>query len=255
MNPFRGLFGSSKREFSPTDGGAFVARADPTLDDPITRTLGVDVMKRAPVMAEVERDPNTPSKMEIFSATLSDIGSRLQGGEGGSLDGVQEQYRKRRELEQKNLAKERLQKLASELYGNDKEAQLLFLADPESFVKARAERLKPQTLSEGQIFRDPFSGETFSAPIFEKFDDRFGGLDPNTGQSFFTAPRGPTFQEQTGRMGAEETGRHNRVTESIGRSNADRGWAAHRARMAAGGYGTPGVGMGIVPDDDVEIID
>lgn len=257
MNPFRGLFGSSAREFEPGDGGTFIARADPTLDDPITRQLGVAKMKRPPVMNDVT-DRNRMERataLALFSAGLADAGTALQGGEGKSLSRVQEGFRKRREAEQKSVAQERLQKLAGELYGDDKEAQLLFMADPKSFVKARAERLKPQTLSGGQTYRDPFSGETFSAPIFEKFDDRFGGLDPNTGQSFFTAPRGPTFNENTGRMNADEARRHNRQTEGIGWSNANRSWAAHRARMAAGGYGTPGVGMGFVPDDDVEIID
>ncbi|RAK52140.1 hypothetical protein [Phenylobacterium deserti] len=57
-----------------------------------------------------------------------------------------------------------------------------------------------------------------------------------------------------------ETRRHNRATEAVSRgqlgvaqSNAQRGWAAHNARAAAGGYGTPGVGSTVIADDDVEI--
>lgn len=92
----RGLFGSSKREFAPTDGGTFVAQADPALDDPITRQLGVAEMKRAPVMAEVERDPYAPSKWEIIGATLEDMGAGLSGGQGNSLDQVQKRYRDER---------------------------------------------------------------------------------------------------------------------------------------------------------------
>lgn len=65
---------------------------------------------------------------------------------------------------------------------------------------------------------------------------------------------------------AEEVRRHNRVGEGQGQarigisraqlgvaqSNSARGWAAHNARLKAGGYGTPGVGVAI-SDDDVEI--
>ena len=40
---------------------------------------------------------------------------------------------------------------------------------------------------------------------------------------------------------------------AVAQSNNARGWAAHRARQAAGGYGTPGVGSAGISDDDVEI--
>lgn len=74
-------------------------------------------------------------------------------------------------------------------------------------------------------------------------------LDPMTGDVTWGPQRGMSHSEETGRMSAEETGRHNRAQEGISRgqldvarSNASRGWAAHNARVAAGGYGTPGVG-------------
>lgn len=57
-----------------------------------------------------------------------------------------------------------------------------------------------------------------------------------------------------------ETQRHNRSAEGTAAanartaaSNAARGWAAHNARVKAGGYGTPGVGAAGIPDSDVEI--
>lgn len=57
----------------------------------------------------------------------------------------------------------------------------------------------------------------------------------------------------------EETGRHNRAAEGVAKgqlgvaqSNSARGWAAHNARLKAGGYGTPGVG-GVIPDEQVEV--
>lgn len=56
-----------------------------------------------------------------------------------------------------------------------------------------------------------------------------------------------------------ETKRSNRTREGISRgqlgvaqSNSARGWAAHKARLAAKGYGTPGFG-GPIADEDVEI--
>lgn len=59
---------------------------------------------------------------------------------------------------------------------------------------------------------------------------------------------------------ASETARHNRASEATSRgqlgvaqSNASRGWAAHNARLKAGGYGTPGVGSAGVSDNDVEL--
>lgn len=66
---------------------------------------------------------------------------------------------------------------------------------------------------------------------------------------------------------AAEARRHNSVLEKQGdarvgiargqlgvsQSNAARGWAAHKERKRAGGYGTPGVGAAAIPDDDVEI--
>lgn len=52
---------------------------------------------------------------------------------------------------------------------------------------------------------------------------------------------------------AAEGARHNRSMEGVASSNAARGWAAHKARQGAGGYGTPGVGQAPITDDDVEV--
>lgn len=59
---------------------------------------------------------------------------------------------------------------------------------------------------------------------------------------------------------AKEAERHNRQSEKTAAQNSSIAAgglavrrAAHAARLAAGGYGTPGVGSTGVPDDDVEI--
>lgn len=257
----RGLFSSSRR-MAPTAGEGFTAYADPTLDDPITRTLGVDEMKRAPVMAEdpersflgglIKYTPpgdDAPPPLATFGATLADIGAALRGGEGGALARVQEDFRKRAGRRLKLEQDARLREMAARLYGDDPEALALFMADPEAFVKARAEAYKPQTLSEGQTYRDRMTGESYTAPIYEKFDDRFGFIDPNTGRSGYSAARGPTFQEETGRLNYQESARTNRANEGLrAQSNATSAFSARTGRMAhdarerAGGYGTPGSG-------------
>lgn len=255
MNLLRGLFGSSARQNVTADPQAFVAVTDPRMDDPITRQVGASVMRRAPVIRpdRAADSADRSQRLATFGAALSDAGIALRGGQGNALARVQEAYRKRAKEELALRQQEQMQAMAKQLYGDDPEAQLLFMADPEAFVGARAERLKPRTMSEGQTYVDPMTGERYTTPTVEKFDDRFGYYDPATGEARFSDPRGPTYQEQTGRQSADEIGRHNRQAEGIGWSNTNRGWAAHRARMAAGGYGTPGVGMAAIPDDDVEI--
>lgn len=246
----RGLFGSSARQAGVTDGGAFLAQADPRLDDPISRTLGRSVMRRPPVMApeETRQTPQGADRLAILGATLQDVGIGIRGGQGGALERVQAGYRARAERDQAAQLREQMQTLAASLYGDDPEAQLLFMADPEAFVGARAERLKPRAMNGGQTYMDPLTRERFTAPTVEKFDDRMGYFDPNTMQTTFSDPRGPTYQESTGRMGVEETGRHNRETEKIGYGNLGvaRGNLGVRQkefeeRRRQGGFGTPGM--------------
>jgi hypothetical protein len=260
MNFLRGLFGSSARQVAPmaadfvptyglrrdlnpvmatnleedmTAGGA--RRFDPVRDAP------------KPKPAAAKPGMSGSDRMVLMGAALSDAGASLRGGEGGSLSRVQEAFRKRHAEEAKLAQQDAMKSLAAQLYADDPEAQLLFAADPEAFVAARAERLKPRTMSGGQTYIDPATGQRYTAPTVEKFDDRYGFYDPNTGEARFSEARGPTFQEQTGRMGTEETARSNRANEGLrAQSNAtaafsaQTGRMAHTARERAGGYGTPG---------------
>lgn len=114
MSPLRGLFASSKREYEPGDGGSFVAYADPRLDDPITRQIGVSEMRRPPVMNDVteENRARRAEKLAIFGATLADMGASLQGREADAIE--------RTVADQKaNAARERLRRLMSGAYGGD----------------------------------------------------------------------------------------------------------------------------------------
>jgi hypothetical protein len=246
LNFLRGLFGSSVRQAygdQPDIRGTYRINPDanPALAAGVVESMGgtgaiggdVGPLKRPPVaVGNPERSylgglvkyqrPEGQTDAEraaIFGAMLSDVGSSLRGGEGGSLARVQAEFRKRAAEAESKVQAQRLKALAGQLYADDPEAQMLFLTDPESFVKARAERLKPQTLSGGQTYVDPATGQHYTAPSVEKFDDRFGYYDPRTGEARFSDPRGPTYQEETGRMGQQETGRHNRAEEAIGQGN------------------------------------
>lgn len=246
----RGLFGSSARQAGVTDGGAFLAQADPRLDDPISRTMGRSVMRRAPVMApeEARQTPQGADRLAILGATLQDVGVGIRGGQGGALERVQAGYRARAEKDQAAQLRQQMQDLAASLYGDDPEAQLLFMADPEAFVGARAERLKPRVMKGGDIYIDPATGQRFAAPMVEKMDDRFAFVDPDDQSVRYSEARGPTYQESTGRMGVEETGRHNKVTEKLGfgnlgvaQGNLGVRQREFEERRRQGGFGTPGM--------------
>lgn len=217
MGFLRGLFGSSARNMKATPQ-TMAAHADQKLDDPISRTLGNDTMRRAPILTpdpQADREEKA-RKWEIFGATLQDMGGSLSGRGGGNLARVQEGYRKRTAAEAGAAEAEKMRALAAELYADDPEAQLLFSADPEAFVAARAERMKPRTMSGGQTYIDPTTGQRFTAPTVEKMDDRFAYYDPETGEARYSEARSPTYQEGTGRMNAEEAARHNREQEKLG---------------------------------------
>lgn len=101
--------------------------------------------------------------------------------------------------------------------------------------------------------------------------EQLSSFDPNDGALEGLIANAMDLKDQIARLDKEadnkradaqlgETRRHNQSTEGISRgnlgvaqSNSARGWAAHRARQAAGGYGTPGVGGAAISDDDVEI--
>lgn len=246
----RGLFGSSARDYVASQPNDMMVRAAP--DSVADRQIGAGtVLRRPPTLTpdpQAARDESA-RKMALFGATLSDVGSALRGGQGDALARVQAGFRQRAEEEAALRQREQMQALAQQLYGNDPEAQLLFMADPGAFVGARAERLKPRVMSGGQTFIDPATGERYSAPLVAKMDDRMAFYDPNTGEATYSDPRGPTFQEQTGRMSAEESGRHNRVSEEVARGQlgvAQGSLGVRRQefeeRKRQGGFGTPGFG-------------
>ncbi|PZQ53727.1 MAG: hypothetical protein DI570_23810 [Phenylobacterium zucineum] len=142
----RGLFGSSARQVIGTPQ-SYVAKTDPHMDDPITRELGSGtVMRMAPqITANPQGDRDVRAqKAAILGATLSDIGASFRGNQGGSLERVQAGFRARAAQEKAQAETDKLKALASSLYGDDEEAQLLFMTAPEAFASAELKRRAPQ---------------------------------------------------------------------------------------------------------------
>jgi hypothetical protein len=91
------------------------------------------------------------------------------------------------------------------------QAEIAYALDPEGFGSQVAEQFGTDVLASGSILaRD--GAAVVGAPVIERFDDRFGSMDPlNPGAGAqFSAPRGPTrdeinvaFSNDTARFEAE----------------------------------------------------
>lgn len=120
-----------------------------------------------------------------------------------------------------------------------------FLMNPKAYTDAAAEQLKPQKLGQGDTLYQN-GGVAYTAPKT--------GVDGGYGYS--QTPQGISWQDQRPMSFAEilqqaqeeEAARHNRQAEATANSGVGVRWAAHNARLKAGGYGTPGVGTVIGSD-------
>lgn len=144
MNPFRGLFGSSAKNYVNANSNDVRVSAAP--GSAADREFGDGaVLRRVPTLTP---DLETPKqeraqKWQVVGATLADVGAALRGAQGGSLDRVQQGWRKRAAEEAAAKEMESLRALASDLYGDDQEAMMLFEAAPEAFIKQRLEERQP----------------------------------------------------------------------------------------------------------------
>lgn len=172
----RGLFGSSARQaapFAPELAGAapnapaapapLLANQEPAA--PTSRSYLGGLVKYEP-----QAGMTGAERMQIIGATLRDVGSGLGGGQGGSLEAVQEGFRARQAKTEKESLMKRLQQMAGELYPDDEEAQLLFKMDPGKFVDARLKEREPEkpvvvNTRLGPRLYHPKSGE------YEKLED------------------------------------------------------------------------------------
>lgn len=145
MDFLRGLFGSSGRQYVNARPNDTRLRADPNSYAGRQDGNGA-VLKRMPTLTPDLQTPkeDRAKKWQVIGATMQDVGNSLRGGQGGSLDRVQAGWRAR-EKEEKALAEmEQLRSLATELYGDDEEARLLFEASPEAFTGAMIKERTPQ---------------------------------------------------------------------------------------------------------------
>lgn len=197
MNNLRGIFGSV--------GRALMGRQD---QEPVTpqtggyRGMGPG-MDGAPLDAAPRRTaPGGGQPRERFP-----IGTFLLSGYSGV-----DRRREQQAAEQEAARMEQMRSVAAELFPDNPRAQLLFTLDPKAFGGVLAEGLKPQTRKGGEIYVDPLTGTRQGEVRIDQFGDRYGFVNPDTLESGFGDPRGPTFSEETARAAQQ-------VQERLGMGN------------------------------------
>jgi len=88
---------------------------------------------------------------------------------------------------------------------SDPRERLFYESDPAAWAENVGYQYRPVTTAEGSVTSIPGTGWQQAAPVIERFDDRYGIIDPLNPQAgaTYTEPRGPTFAEGTDRMEAE----------------------------------------------------
>jgi hypothetical protein len=151
----RGLFAASARNLAaapPAPAPVLPEPVDgvPVVNDPVQPPMRSAVMAAAlPAEANMEKSypgglvryqrPDGQSgadRMALLGAMLGDIGAGLNGGQGGSLARVQEQFRARNQRDQ-------AKSLMHRLYPDDPEAEAMFDIDPSALSRAWLESKKP----------------------------------------------------------------------------------------------------------------
>lgn len=215
----RGLFGSMARQMTP-----FMGDADAPAMSPAPAQMAPAQAPRQPFM--------TPTRRENWAAKAYDVGAIMRG---------QEPTRMAAQAKAERM--EQLRTMAEPLFEQNPSARVLFEADPERFASLLEESLKPYTMTGGQVRRGGF-GAPVSQSKVEQFGDVYANVDPMSGRVTYSDPRPQTYSER-------ETARSNRADEALGQGRLGVSQAQlalerekHKARQAAGGYGTPGGGAG-----------
>lgn len=222
----RGMFGSAARQITPFIGDENVPAMAPASAQP-----AATVPARKPFF--------TPERRENWAAKAYDVGAIMQGQNPTRVAEMESRRAEEAEKAQQQQQMEQLRGLAAEMFPDNPRAQLLFALDPKAFGGALAEGLKPQTRESGKVYVDPMTGARESMARIDRFDDRYGFIDPETGQAGFSQARGPTFQEGTARAAQE-------VAARLGQGNLDvaRGNLGLREREFNRGPSTGGGGAG-----------
>lgn len=147
----------------------------------------------------------TPERRENWTAKAYDVGSIMQGQAPNRMQELTASREAQRKEAEDRERMGQLQGMARELFPDNPRAQLAFALDPKAFGGVLTEGLKPQTRESGKVYVDPLTGEREGMARIDQFGDRYGFVDPETLESGFGAPRGPTYAEETGRRGQEAT--------------------------------------------------
>ncbi len=95
------------------------------------------------------------------------------------------------------------------------EQRLPAVLNPEKFGEALASGFRTENVANGSVLASGAGGASFVNPRVEKFDDRFGTVNPAApGGVVYTAPRGATYAEQTDNA-------YKQVTAGVAQQNAN----------------------------------
>lgn len=129
----------------------------------------------------------------------------------------------------------------------DPNERMIAMANPKAWSDARAERYKPMQVTKGNTVRYGPGESDFTAPEMGIAADQFYTQTP--GGVNITGTRAPSFDEKSSaaKRIADMEAELQRLKIAAGQLDVSRGQlginqAAHAARVAAGGYGTPGMG-------------
>lgn len=154
----------------------------------------------------------TPTRRENWAAKAYDVGAIMRGQEPTRMAALEAERQAQAKEAEDRQRMEQMRTVAAELFPDNPRAQLLFTLDPKAFGGVLAEGLKPQTREGGKIYIDPMTGRREGEVRIDQFGDRYGFVNPDTLESGFGDPRGPTFSEETARAAQQ-------VQERLGMGN------------------------------------
>lgn len=234
----RGMFGSAARQITPFIGDENVPAMAPA--------------SAQPAAAASARKPFfTPERRENWAAKAYDVGSIMQGQTPNRMQELTASREAQRKEAEDRERMGQLQSMARELFPDNPRAQLAFALDPKAFAGALTEGLKPQTRESGKVYVDPLTGEREGMARIDQFGDRYGFVDPETLESGFGAPRGPTYAEETGRRGQEATAAIGMGNLGVAQGNLGMRRREFDRGPATGGGGAGGGGLSDMSNDEL----
>lgn len=152
---------------------------------------------------------------DIGGAILNQAGIMLLGRD---FAGERERDARRRGYEEE----------ARRAFGDDATAMLLLRTNPKAFAEELAKRYAPMEVTAGNsVLNGPNGSLPWLAPKVERFDDRFGAYGSD-GTVTYSAPRGPTFVEES-----EHKKRLADIQDAVRRTEIIRGELGVRQRHLA----------------------